>query len=85
MISVIGGSSSGQNPALIDAINSAHDIANIDLSKPSPIITLTPSIWEEINDHSNGYNGCFGHYNEKGHALVAADIRDQLVMGGWVA
>ena len=84
IISVIGGSSSGQNPALIDAISSATSKANEDLAKPSPIITLTPSIWNEINDHSNGYNGCFGHYNEKGHELVANDIRDQLVKGGWV-
>ena len=39
---------------------------------------LTETVWDEINDHKNGNNGCFGHYNEVGHSKVAADLAPKI-------
>jgi hypothetical protein len=87
VVSVIGGSSSGLNDALVDAVTNATATYNAGgagdggakaRAKPAMQVILTREVWEEINDHSNGFNGCFGHYNEKGHALVAKDLYAQL-------
>ena len=41
-------------------------------------VMLTETVWDEINDHKNGNNGCFGHYNEVGHSKVAADLAPKI-------
>ncbi|GMI37606.1 hypothetical protein TeGR_g13638 [Tetraparma gracilis] len=80
LFSVVGGSSSGWNPALVEALGNATDAYNAGVGeggKRARVIELSKDVWDEINDHANGFNGCFGHYNEKGHAKVAQDLIGQ--------
>jgi hypothetical protein len=37
-------------------------------------VTITKAHWKEINTKKNGYNGCDGHYNPKGHNVLMQDI-----------
>ena len=76
VISVIGGSSSGYNDALVSAVSKATQGYNGDGNVYE--ILLSKDVWDEINDHKNGNNGCFGHYNEKGHGMVAEDLAPKL-------
>ncbi len=72
IISVIGGSSSGENDAIKSAIASASDQFD------HPVITVSAEVWKHANSKTD-WNGCMGHYNQYGHNAVAVDVYDQMM------
>ena len=85
-VHVCGGSLNGLDPC--DDIQTASKRWNAQ-GKPmrSYYTTIETEHWNMINGCSEGskhcsgksaYNGCDGHYNSKGHAVLAADILPQL-------
>lgn len=89
IVHVCGGSLNGFDPCT--DIQTANKEFNAEGGAIQGYYTsITKAHWNTING-PNGkgtsqYNGCDGHYNEKGHAVVAADILPQLEkIMGWKA
>ena len=79
IVSIIGGSSSGYNDELVDAVANATKTFNEGREwKGAMEVMLSKDVWDKINDKKKGNNGCMGHYNEKGHGMVAADLMPKL-------
>ena len=90
IIHVCGGSLNGLDPC--SDIQNANDQFNAGMHhQGKPMVgyytTIDISHWSEINGCKHGskncngksrYNGCDGHYNVDGHAVLAADILPQL-------
>ncbi|GMH83984.1 hypothetical protein TrST_g10455 [Triparma strigata] len=74
LVSVIGGSGSGYNDSLLSATQDAIDTF-ADGGGEATLVKVSKEVWDSVNDGgSNGNNGCMGHYNEKGHGMVANDL-----------
>ena len=89
---VAGGSLNGLDPC--DDIQTAIKQFNmLGLGLKSYYTTITTKHWSEINGCKSGvkkckgksdYNGCDGHYNVKGHGVLAGDILPQFrTLMGW--
>ena len=83
MIHVCGGSLNGLDPCpdikeAIAQFNTAH--AEAGDGWVSSFTSITKAHWHMINANSgrSEYNGCDGHYNKKGHAILAVDILPDL-------
>ena len=77
IISVCGGSLNGLDPC--DDIQTAHAKFNKAQSAfVASYVSITKPHWKEINGPNgkgkSAYNGCDGHYNAKGHAVLMNDI-----------
>lgn len=93
VIHVCGGSLNGFDPC--DDIQTANTQFNQEQEQSGSGIkgyytSITKAHWNMINGpHGSGrsqYNGCDGHYNEKGHGVLAADILPQVQkIMGWQA
>jgi lysophospholipase L1-like esterase len=84
LINVCGGSLNGLDPCqdirvASHVFNSQHDAIK------SYFVSITREHWKLINakNGKSPYNGCDGHYNEKGHRVLAGDIIPQIrkIMG----
>jgi len=87
IIHVCGGSLNGFDPC--SDIQTANDQFNKETKTGLKgfFTTITKPTWEKINGCKNGmnkcsgktkYNGCDGHYNHDGHAMVAGEIAPQV-------
>lgn len=89
IIHVCGGSLNGFDPC--NDIQTANKQFNAEGGAIQGYFTsITKDHWNLINGPrgkgESPYNGCDGHYNEKGHAVVAKDILPQLEkIMGWQA
>ena len=93
IVHICGGSLNGLEPC--DDIQTAVKQFNLlGLGLKSYYTTITTEHWDTINGckgesgkHCSGkseYNGCDGHYNVKGHGVLAADIIPQFkAVMGW--
>merc|ERR1712216_578275 len=90
IIHVCGGSLNGFDPC--DDIQKANQQFNTEQEQSGSgmkgfYTSITKEHWNMINGPNgkgkSAYNGCDGHYNEKGHAVVAMDILPQIqkIMG----
>jgi hypothetical protein len=78
IISVCGGSLNGLDPcADIQTAQAAFNTAQKGgAGFHASYVTITKAHWSEINAKKgkSPYNGCDGHYNEKGHKVLLGDI-----------
>ena len=84
IIHVIAGSGCGFNTA--DDVAQAVELFNEQTKTGcvSHYVEMSKDKWDVINNSTETYNGCAGHYSPAGHAVLAGDIEPAVrTILGW--